>query len=158
MKIQPCIRHTLIWILYYNVINNPEFLTMHSNMLLQRVVYFFLLYTHLCSQSWYCRFHRVWSDAPDHNTVVFWINIIPLWNRWRSTQRFSQYVCMRYCDVVHIAPYKICTKYFISFQINLQILLLSINASFWMIFNSRPSSGVIVRIKKNNNSNCALLL
>ena len=24
--------------------------------------------------------------------------------------------CMRYCDVIHIAPYKICTKYFICFK------------------------------------------
>ena len=24
--------------------------------------------------------------------------------------------CMRYCDVIHIAPYKICTKHFIRFR------------------------------------------
>ena len=75
-----------------------------------------LLYTHQCSQSWYCCFHRVWSNAPDHHTVVFWIHITPLWNRWRSTQCFSQYKCMRYCDVIHIPPYKICTKYLIGFK------------------------------------------
>ena len=30
----------------------------------------------------------MWSDAPDHHTVVFGINITPLWNWWRSLQCF----------------------------------------------------------------------
>ena len=50
-----------------------------------------LLNTHQCYQSWYCWFHRVWSDAPDHHIVVFWIHITPLWNWWRRTHCFPQY-------------------------------------------------------------------
>ena len=29
---------------------------------------------------------------------------------------FLKTQCMRYCDIIHIAPYKICTKYFICFK------------------------------------------
>ena len=57
----------------------------------QQTQYLYLLYPHQCYHSWYCWFHRVWSDAPDHHTVVFWIHITPLWNWWRSTQRVFQY-------------------------------------------------------------------
>ena len=43
--------------------------------------------------------------------------------------------CIRYCDVIHIAEFKICTKYFISFEMKPRILLLNINASSWCFKN-----------------------
>ena len=79
--------------------------------------YWTLLYTHQCSQSWYCRFHRVWSDAPDYHTVVFWIHITPLWNWWCSTQCFSQYTRHEVLWRRSYRTVQICTKYFICFKL-----------------------------------------
>ena len=39
---------------------------------------FYLLYIHQFYHSWYCWFHRVWSDARNHHTMLFWIHITPL--------------------------------------------------------------------------------
>ena len=74
--------------------------------------------------------HRMWFSMLRITTVVYW---------WRNTQwqchsvtldRFFKLMryesaeacrvytilkCMRYCDVIHITPYRICTKYFIGF-------------------------------------------
>ena len=30
----------------------------------------------------------IWSDGPDHHTVLFWIHITPLWKCWRTTRGF----------------------------------------------------------------------
>ena len=106
-----------------------------------------LLYTHQCYQSWYCWFQQMWSDAPRHQTVVFWTYISPLWNwRYNYIMHFLQYT--RHCDVIHIiAPYKICAS--ILNVNNAQ----NVNVYFWpcafkMIFNSRTRSELILCIKQ----------
>ena len=108
----------------------------------------FIIYTHQCYQSWYCWFHRVWSDAPDHHTVVFSIHITLLWNWWRIIVHnvFLNTQCMRYCDVIHIAPYKICTKYFFRFIMKTKNPL-SKHKRIFLMHLERFSTQNIVRIK-----------
>ena len=122
-----------------------------------------LLYTHQCYQSWYCWFHRVWSDAPDHHTVVFWIHITPLWNWWRSTRCFSQYtmheVLWRHSYRIVQNMYQVLSLFrneaFKSYS------LISINTSFWCIkndFQLKISFTVYSMPRKINNSSFKMCL
>ena len=65
--------------------------------------------------------------------------------------------CMRYCDAIHIAPYRICTKYFICFKMKLTnptpkhkcIFLIHLE---WFSTQDLAQGFNIVRIEKINDS------
>ena len=104
----------------------------HFNIRYKR--YYILLYTHQWYQSWYCLFIEC-DPMLRITTLWFSESISPLSETDYVVHNVFLYTqCMRYCDVSHIAPYTICTKNFLWVsKWSLQILLLSINISFWCI-------------------------
>ena len=94
-----------------------------------------LLYTHQCSQSWYCRLHRVWSDAPD-TTLWFSESISPLsetddvvHNVFLNTNAWGIVTSFISSRTKYVQSTLSVSKW------SLHIILLSINASFWCILN-----------------------